>query len=268
MPSLKHDGLTLSYDVYDLTPPWLENPETIIFHHGVGIDRDIWIDWLPVLADRYRLARFDMRGFGGSTAPGPGAKWSMAALAEDVLAVGMAAGTRRFHFVGESLGGTLGLYLAIHHPGSVLSVCACSTAHRGGSIQRVREWREFIAREGMVNWSKMMMDLRFYPDSLPIDTYRWFDRVQGSSASASVLDAADMLIDTDLTDRLAEIESPLLLIAPDRSPFVPVEFAADIHARVRASELQVIAGARHGVVCSHGRQSAEVYKSFLARHRS
>ena len=65
------------------------------------------------------------------------------------MAVARGVGAARFHYVGESLGGTLGLYLAIHHPDAIASVTTCSTAHRGGSIQRVHEWRAFIARHAL-----------------------------------------------------------------------------------------------------------------------
>src|SRR6185436_6416822 len=110
--------------------------------------------------------RFDCRGFGRSSVPGPGFAWSMALLAEDAIAVARAACAESVHYVGESLGGTLGLYLAIHHPGSIRSLTACSTAYRGGAIRRVDEWRAFIGAHGMAAWSHMMMDLRM-AESVP-----------------------------------------------------------------------------------------------------
>jgi alpha/beta hydrolase family protein len=79
-------GGSLHYEVTALTAPWRDDPPTIVFHHGVGITADVWLEWLPILADRYRLVRFDMRGFGRSSVPGPGFAWSLELLAEDALA--------------------------------------------------------------------------------------------------------------------------------------------------------------------------------------
>src|SRR4029453_6569831 len=46
MPTLDRPGGPLHYDVTDVTAPWAGEPETILFHHGVGITGDIWLEWL------------------------------------------------------------------------------------------------------------------------------------------------------------------------------------------------------------------------------
>src|SRR5215510_6914690 len=103
MPSVSVPGSVLHYDVTDLTLPWIEEPQTILFHHGLGASSRTWAAWLPVLADHYRLVRFDMRGHGKSAAAGAagGETLSLELLADDVLAVADAAGVRQFHLVGE-----------------------------------------------------------------------------------------------------------------------------------------------------------------------
>ncbi len=266
MPMLDRGDCSLFYDVHDLTPPWVENAATIVFHHGVGINADIWIEWLPALARRYRIVRFDTRGFGSSTAPGKGYPWSLDMLVEDVIAVAGAAGVEQFHLVGESLGGTVAMALAAKHPQAVHSLTVCSASHRGGDIQRVREWREFIGRKGMEAWSDQMMGLRFTEGAVPRSVYRWFDRVQGASSADSVLDLADLLIGTDISSALLEIQAPTLLLAPDGSPFVPVAIPMEIRERIPNCELQVFAGARHGLACSHARACSRTLLDFLARH--
>jgi pimeloyl-ACP methyl ester carboxylesterase len=97
------------FEVIDATPPWVREAPLIVFHRGIGAPADIWAEWLPALVDRFRIARFDTLGFGRSAVPGPGYAWSLDGL---VLAVARAAGGGPVHFVGESLGGTLGLLLA------------------------------------------------------------------------------------------------------------------------------------------------------------
>jgi pimeloyl-ACP methyl ester carboxylesterase len=76
----------LYYEVLDLTPAWMPDAPLVIFHHGVGATADIWAEWLPALADRYRLARFDTLGFGRSSVPGPRFGWTLDGLADDVVA--------------------------------------------------------------------------------------------------------------------------------------------------------------------------------------
>jgi len=113
MPNLSVPDCTLHYDIVDLTLPWIDAPETILFHHGLGATSGTWAAWLPILADRYRLVRFDMRGHGRSAHPPPDAALSLEILADDVFAVADAVGAREFHLVGESIGGTIALLAAI-----------------------------------------------------------------------------------------------------------------------------------------------------------
>ena len=254
----------LHYTVTDVTAPWHGEPETIVFHHGVGITSDIWLEWLAPLADRYRLVRVDGRGFGRSPIPEPGYPWSMAGLADDVRAVARAVGAGRFHYVGESLGGTLGLYLAIHHPEVVRSLALCSTAHRGGSIQRVHEWRQYIAQHGMTGWSRMMMDLRMAP-GVPAAMRDWFHREQAVCSADAILDLADVLVATDLTDRLGEIAAPTLVLHPDQSPFIPLPMALELHARIPRSEIRIFPGARHALAHTHAVACATAVREFLGR---
>ncbi|MBI1734090.1 MAG: alpha/beta fold hydrolase [Candidatus Rokubacteria bacterium] len=232
----------------------------------MGTTRDIWGDWLPVLAERYRLVRFDTRGFGDSAAAAPrDGTWSLDLLADDALAIADAAGAATFHLVGESLGGTVGMYLATRNADRLASLTICSASHRGASIERVGEWRRFVGARGMATWSATMMEHRFAPGAIDPARHEWFERAQATCSADVTLDVADMLIGADLAPRLPSIRTPMLILAPAASPFVPVEVAREIHALVPGSEIQVFAGVKHGLAFSHGRQCAAALAAFLAR---
>jgi pimeloyl-ACP methyl ester carboxylesterase len=262
---LERPGGELYYEVLDLTPAWTPEAPLIVFHHGIGATADIWAEWLPALADRYRLARFDTLGFGRSSVPGPSVGWTLDGLAADVVAVARAAGADRFHVVGESLGGTVALRLASTRPDAVLSAVVSNASHRGGSIQRAKEWREFIGAQGMAAWAAMMTPLRLDRARVPSAKWHWFERVQTASDPDAVLDLVDLLIGSDLTPELETIRAPVLLLAPAQSPFVPLTVMQDMHARIAGSELQVFADARHGLPCSHGSACGAALRAFLDR---
>ena len=262
---LDRPGGAIHFEVIDATPRWGGAAPLVVFHHGIGATADIWADWLPALVDRFRIARFDTLGFGRSAEPGPRYAWSMDGLAADVCAVARAAGADRFHLVGESLGGTVGLLLASRRPDTLLSLTASNASHRGGSIQRAREWREFIRAHGMAAWAAMMTPLRLDRARVSEGQWRWFERAQAEASPHSVLDLADLLIGTDLTPLLAGIRVPTLLLAPAQSPFVPLSVMEEIHASVPGSELTVFADARHGLPCSHGVACGRALRAFLDR---
>ena len=262
---LDRPGGSLHFEIIDATPPWAGDPPLIVFHHGIGANADVWAEWLPALLDRYRVARFDMLGFGRSGVPGPGFPWSLEGLMADALEVARAAGAARFHFVGESVGGTVGLLLGSRRPDALLSLTVSNASHRGGSIQRAREWREFIRAHGMAKWGEMMTPLRFDRERVTDAQYRWFEDAQAGSSADSVLDLADVLIGTDLSPELGRIPVPTLLLAPGRSPFVPLAVMEEMHAGIAGSELVVFPDARHGLPCSHGAACGRTLRAFLGR---
>ena len=266
MPIIDRSDATLWYEVIDLVPPWVTNAEAILFHHGLGITADIWSEWLPLLADRFKLVRFDLRGFGRSSVPPPGYAWSLEDLAQDTLAIARAAGLTRFHFVGESLGGIMSYWLAVHRPEVLLTVASVSASHRGRRIEGgIDQWGDLVAREGMAGWSRMMMASRFRPGALSPAAHAWFERVQASTPAHCNIECSRMLRRMDVADDFHRIITPMLLIVGDNSPFVPVGMVHEIKTMIQGAELQVVAGAKHGVVFSHAHQCAEVLREFIER---
>jgi pimeloyl-ACP methyl ester carboxylesterase len=262
MPILERPQADLYYDVCDIVPPW-QDRETVLFLNGLAIDSDIWVTWLPALADRYRIIRTDLRGFGRSFVPAVGETWRIEDIAADVLDVMAATGTERVHFVGESTGGTVGLYLAAQFADKLLSLTTVSAAHHGGAIQNSRDLRDEVETLGMEAWSAKLMDLRFHPGALSSEMHAWFHDVQRNSAPRACVDLVDMLVACDLTEHLPGINVPTLILAPDDSPFVTVEAQVERLRAMPNAELAVIANSRHGVSHSHGAECARILRRFI-----
>ncbi len=263
MPFTESSGGKLYYELVDLVAPWETRRETIIFHHGIGADPGIWTEWLPELMDRYRMVRFDMRGYGRSHIPPPDFKWTLDLLAQDVLSLADAAGVERPHLVGESIGGTIALYCAIKHPGRVATLTVSNGAHLGSSIQHVQTWRQTIDGQGIKAWSDQFMPGRFYDGALEEPKRTWFARRQEAWTRDSILNALEMLVGTDLRPQLSAVRCPVLLLHGDSSPFIPAEIMADLHRNLPNSRLQIFAHARHGLPFSHARQCARTLREFL-----
>ena len=166
MAFVESKGARISYEVIDLTAPWVGEPQTVIFNHGIGIDHRMWTKWLPALIERYRLVLLDMRGFGASSIPPADARWSMDLLVGDVFAVARAVNAERFHIVGESMGGTVALCSYFHDPKAIRTITVSNGAHIGATLKNLNDWRDVIRERGMAGWSAMMSAHRFYDDGL------------------------------------------------------------------------------------------------------
>lgn len=253
----------IHYEVFDAVAPWYSSPETVLFQHGIGAHPGIWSEWLPALVDRYRVVRFDMRGSGRSTIPGPGFDWSLSVLANDLLTVADATGTQRFHVVGESMGGTIALHVALEHASRVASLAISNGADVGSPIRRVQEWARQMDDGGVEAWSEGMMADRFHPGAIDGAKRDWYARQQAAWPRDSILDALQVLRDTNLRPRLPEVKCPVLLMHGDGSPFIPVGVMADMHAALADSRLQVFAHAKHGLPFSHARECSRALRAFL-----
>lgn len=265
MPTAETPTGPIHYEITDLTPRWVDAPETVIFHHGVGIDMDIWSDWLPIVATDFRCVRLDMRGFGRSHIPPKEFPWSMDQLRDDLLTVADAVGAERFHLIGESIGGTVSLYTALHAGDRVHSITALSTGHRGNYIRRVADWRSFVEANGIEAWSDEMMQHRFHRGAVPEEVYDWFAEVQGRSNADAILNLGELLMRQDLSADLPGITCPVLLIHPDSSPFLPVSMSAEIHSLLPNAEMMVIPHAKHGIACSHATEAAFAFLDFVSQ---
>ena len=255
----------LAYTAADNRPPWRRDGLPVVFHHGIGTNRDIWCDWLPLIATRHPVVRFDFRGFGASIVPPTDHAWSMGELIEDALEVADIAGPGPVHIVGESMGGTVALAAALAHPRKFASVTISNAGYKGQGIGRLPGWRAEIEKDGIAAWAARMMPLRFVPGTGDPDRLAWFAAEQAKAKPHVVLGLGEVLAQQDLTDQAPALEPPLLILSPDSSPFVPVRQGAELAELVPHAELCVFPGARHGLPFSHAAEAARVTSDFLER---
>jgi pimeloyl-ACP methyl ester carboxylesterase len=96
---------------------WIEHgdgPVGVIFGHGLLGSSSIWRDfYFPILPEGWHAYALDFRGHGESRDSGRGCTFRH--LSEDVAAFAAAMGLDRYFYVGLSMGGGVGLQLALKH---------------------------------------------------------------------------------------------------------------------------------------------------------
>ena len=107
---------------YDLIGP--RDGRVVCLVHSLAADTGMWREqMLPLLNAGYSVLRLDLPGHGGSAARA--GAYTMAGLAQDVVAVLDAAHVATVDYVGLSLGGMVGQALALAHPARLRSVMIC-----------------------------------------------------------------------------------------------------------------------------------------------
>ncbi|OLZ70391.1 4-carboxymuconolactone decarboxylase [Streptomyces sp. IMTB 2501] len=218
----------------DSAPPLLLGP-------SLGTSYALWDAVAPELSTSHRVVRWDLPGHAGSAPDliGPGA--TVGDLAALVLALADTLGIDRFGYAGVSLGGAVGLHLAVHHPERLTSLAVvCSSAHFGGEAPW-RERAERVRREGM-EWLVESADARWFTPGFTVPRLVRDHREADPEAYAACCDA---LAAFDLRDRLGDIAVPTLLVAGKEDPATPPGHLREIADAVPGSTLVELPGASH-----------------------
>lgn len=115
----------------------------LVLLNSLGTDHSLWDPVMPGLLRHFRVLRTDKPGHGASSAR-PG-EYTIEQLGRDVLAAMDAAGVRRAHLCGVSIGGMIAMWLAANAPGRIDRLVLSNTSAKlapEGFVERIRTVRE------------------------------------------------------------------------------------------------------------------------------
>jgi 3-oxoadipate enol-lactonase len=119
-------------------PHWVDGdgPPLVLVHAGVA-DHRMWEPLVPLLTDRHRVVRYDLRGFG--EAPAPSQEFS---ASDDLAELLDALEIDRAELVGCSNGGRVALQFAIERPERVtrLTLLSASLPEHDWSADVIAVW--------------------------------------------------------------------------------------------------------------------------------
>ncbi|HEX5900184.1 MAG TPA: alpha/beta hydrolase [Solirubrobacteraceae bacterium] len=226
----------------------------IVFIHGLSGSWQNWLEQLPVFAREHRVIALDLPGFGASEMPAQ--KISISGYGRIVNALLDELGAGSVAVVGNSMGGFIGIELAIRFPERVERLVLVSAA--GLSIEYLRNERALALLNVTENrlaaysgWLASRSDalarrpgarrlifgiVAHRPELLPGPLVA--EQVRGSGKSGFV-PALDALTDYRIRDRLGEIACPTLIVWGAEDKLVPAR-DADEFARLIPNARKVV----------------------------
>ena len=235
----------MSFEVhYEVAGP-ADGP-VVVLSNSIGSNLHMWDPQVKPLTDNgFRVVRYDTRGHGRS--PVPPAPYSISDLGGDVLALLDRLGVESAHFVGLSLGGMTGIWLAQNAPDRIRGLALTFTSARPGNEQM---WRERVAKaraEGMAEIADGGVGRWF--------TQPWIDanpalakdmrEMMASTPAEGYASCCEVLATLDLVPGLAKITAPTLVISGAQDKALPPDHGRLIADDITGARFELITPAAH-----------------------
>jgi pimeloyl-ACP methyl ester carboxylesterase len=231
----------VAMNVIDIGPGVDAGPAhgTIVWVHGLSGSWQNWLENLPFFsAAGWRCVAMDLPGFGAS--PMPAEKITISGYARAIDELLSKLGVSRAVVVGNSMGGFIGLELAINYATWVEKLVLVSAA--GLTIESQRSLFRAVAPFGRAlamtsGWlasrsdslsrrprsrQAMLSVVAAHPERLPAALAS--EQLRGAG-KPGFIDAFDALTDYPIRERLQEITAPTLVVWGEDDPLVPVRDA-------------------------------------------
>ena len=213
--------------------------EPLVLIPGLSADVSDYARLIAELARHFRVIAFDNRGAGRSDKPD--APYSIQMMSDDAAALLDALGIGPAHIVGTSMGGRVGVDLALRHPEHVRSLILVSTAMRP-------------APETL--WRRLLLDV--LPRVMPMRGSRahpqpYYAFVRQRQASRSY----------DASTQLSEIHVPTFILHGRNDRTTPLRLAEEMHARIAGSQMITFPGG-HIFFFLHPKKLVDAITAFLA----
>jgi pimeloyl-[acyl-carrier protein] methyl ester esterase len=248
----------------------------IILIPGLASSRDTWKRQIGALASHYRVHLIQVAGFAGEPSKSNASGAVLVPTAEAIDAYLVSQHLTPATLVGHSLGGTMTLYLAEHHPDHIkkallvdaLPFFATIMGNTNATVESMTPIASGIRANSMPDTPERIAQRMATMAVAQADK----DIISSWSKSSDASVVRNALADDltlDLRPGLAAISTPLTLIYPDYAPLGSPKGAADgqyrgAYSAVPHMTFVPIADSLHFIMFDQPKQFAAALDAFLA----
>ena len=245
-------------------------PTPLLLLHGAGSNAATWWQQLPSFATRHTVVTMDMRCFGRSVAPLE--EFDHRYFVADALTVLDHFSIQRAAIVGQSLGGMVGLRLALQHPERVAAFVSCDSplgvqqpdilaalkarARRASSqTLEQRSLGAWFLQRSPERAALYAQINHFNPGSHSVPAAKWREAMDRLVAPENMLPMAT----------LSSIGCPVMWLVGREDPLVPLVAMREAHELTEGSELAVVDDCGHSTYFEKPEVFNHLVMDFLAR---
>jgi pimeloyl-ACP methyl ester carboxylesterase len=257
MPTLNVGDMNLYYEAIGAGEP-------ILFIHGLGSSTRDWELQVQSFSESHRVVVYDVRGHGKSEKPaGP---YSMAQFANDASALIKELDLAPANVVGISMGGMIGLQLAVDSPELVKSLVVVNSGPE--MVVRTMKERMQVAQRflivrilGMRKMGEVLSE-RLFPKDEHAEIRKIFESRWAENDPRAYRESLKTIVGWTVTDRLDQIRCPVLVVAAD-ADYTPVETKAAYVKKIPRGRMVVVEDSRHGTPVEKPEIFNRILKDFL-----
>ncbi|MGC1380765.1 MAG: alpha/beta fold hydrolase [Candidatus Baltobacteraceae bacterium] len=264
MSKARNGAVELAYDVVG------EGPDLLLVA-GSASTRAIWALVRPRLSESFRTIAFDNRDSGESTIAAE--PYALGDLARDAIAVLDAAGSRRAHVVGHSMGGAVAQELALAYAGRVATLTLVATWARGDTYSK--NMMELLCglSESVADDRTLLAAILFAGAGVTtLRTSSLFEMVDAAMALGPLAPRAGLLrqwqLDTsvDTLARLGGLEMPVHVVWGSEDRLLPGWYARQLLDVLPHAEATEIDACGHLPMVVAPERFAAAIMAFVAEH--
>ncbi|MBD0711927.1 MULTISPECIES: alpha/beta fold hydrolase [unclassified Streptomyces] len=221
-----------------------DDAPVLVLGPSLGTTFHMWDRQIPELTQDWRVVRFDLPGHGGA----PALPFSsVAELGDRLLATLDALGVQRFGYAGCSLGGAVGLDLALRAPHRVASLALVATSPRFGTADEFRQRGVVVRANGLEPMARTAPEQWFTPlfagaQPAIVD---WAVQMVRTTDPACYVAACEALAVFDVRAALDRIGVPVLVLVGSEDQVTGPAEARTLVAGIADARLAVVPAASH-----------------------
>jgi 3-oxoadipate enol-lactonase len=211
----------------------------VVLSGSLGATLAMFEPQVPALLPEFRVVRYDHPGHGGSALK---ELRGVDSLARGVVELLDELGIERASFCGVSLGGAVGMHLALDAPDRLDRLVLACTSVRFGSPEIWDERIALVRTEGMEAVADLLMQRWFTPAFPNVRTFR---SMVASMPPETYVRYCEVLREFDLRGSLGAVRAPTLAIAGADDPTSPPDDLEAIAAEIPGARVVVVERAAH-----------------------
>lgn len=241
----------------------------VIFGHSLTFDADMWQAQMTALSPYFRAIAVDFPGHGRSQTVSQ--NYSLDDIADALAHLALRLGLHQFAYVGLSLGGMVGMRLALKYPDRLSALVLCNTSpyaeNKRELFHQVNETsRCQPGNPATINFVLQLMFSAAFRQARPDIVQQYYNKLNVQGTDGKYWTAKAVIWRSAIVERLGEIRTPTLVIASEQDASINFAESQRIHQGIAGSEWALLNDTGHMSCVERPDDVNRLLLAFLTRH--